>query len=130
LLGILLLILNESMLGWRPKTTVNGGLPKLTWEPIKPVPLGTMFRNGVEASTGILVYQSVVQHTEVMKQLEFYGEQSSLPNGAEMLAHTAEVLHQVEGANVVSCGWVGNEAWFGSVMTVVEVKKRMEVEST
>jgi hypothetical protein len=79
LLRTILLILNESMLGWRPKTTMTGGLPKLTWEPINPVPLGTMFRNGVEASTGILVYQSVVQHAEVMKQLEFYGERSSLP---------------------------------------------------
>jgi hypothetical protein len=53
---------------------MTGGIPKLTLEPIKPVPLGTMFWNGVEASTVILVYQSVVQHAEVMKQLEFYGE--------------------------------------------------------
>jgi hypothetical protein len=89
-----------------------------------------MFWNGVEASTGILVYQSVVQHAEVMKQLEFYGEQSSLPNGAKILAHTAEVLRQVKGADVVSGGWVGDDAWFGSAMTAVEVKKRMEVDST
>jgi hypothetical protein len=27
-------------------------------------------------------------------------------------------------------GWVGGDAWFGIVMTAVEVKKRMEVEST
>jgi hypothetical protein len=109
---------------------MTGGLPKLTWEPRKPVPLGTMFRNSVEASTDILVYQSVVQHTEVMKQFEFYGEQSSLPNGAEILAHTSEVLRQVKGADIVSGGWVGGNAWFGSVMTAVEVKKRMEVDST
>jgi hypothetical protein len=51
---------------------MTGGLPKLMWEPRKHVPLGTMFRNDVEASTRILVYQSVVQHAEVMKQLEFY----------------------------------------------------------
>jgi hypothetical protein len=130
LLRTLLLILDESMSGWQPKTTITGGLPKLTWEPRNPVPLGTMFRNGVEASTGILVYQSVVQDAEVMKQLEFYGEQSSLPNGADILAHTAEVLRQVEGAaDVVSGRWVGGDAWFGSVMTAVEVKKRMEVDS-
>jgi hypothetical protein len=89
-----------------------------------------MFRNGIEASTGILVYQSVVQHDEVMKQLEFYGERSSLPNGPDILAHTAELLRQVEGANVVSGGWFGGDAWFGSFMTAVEVKKRMEVESS
>jgi hypothetical protein len=129
-LRTLLLILNESMSGWRPKTTMTGGLPKLTWEPIKPVPLGTMFRNSVEASTGILVYQIVVQQAEVMKQFEFYGERSSLPNGAEILAHTAEVLRQAKGADVVSGEWVGGDAWFGSVMTAVEVNKRMEVDST
>jgi hypothetical protein len=130
LLQTLLLILNESMSGWRPKTMMTGWLPKLTWEPRNPVPLDTMFLNGVEAITGILVYQLVVQHTEVIKQLEFYGERSSLPNEAEMLAHTAEVLRQVEGADVASGGWVGGDAWFGSVMTAVEVMKRMEVDST
>jgi hypothetical protein len=46
------------------------------------------------------------------------------------LAHTAEVLRQVKGANIVSGGWVGSVAWFGSVMTAVEVKKKMEVDST
>jgi hypothetical protein len=91
---------------------------------------GQIVRNGVEASTKILVYQSVVEHAEVVRQLEFYGDRSSLPNGAEILAHTAEVLHQVEGADVVSGGWVGGDAWFGSAMTVVEVTERMEVEST
>jgi hypothetical protein len=130
LLRTLLLILDESMSVWRPKTTMTGGLSKLTWEPRKHVPLGTMFQNGVEASTGILVYQSVVQHAKVMKQLEFYGEQSSLPNGADILAHTEEVLRQVEGADVVIGGWVGGDAWFGSVMTAVEVKNSMEVDST
>jgi hypothetical protein len=99
-----MLILDASMSGWRPKTTMTGGLPKLTWEPRKPVPLGTIFRNGVEASTGILVYQSVVQQTEVMNQLLYYAERSSLPNGVEIGAHTAEVLRQVEGADVVDGG--------------------------
>jgi hypothetical protein len=126
LLQTLLLILDESMSLWHPKTTMIVELPKFTWEPRKPVHLGTMFWNSVEASTGILVYQNVVQHAEVMKQLEFYRELSILPNGAEILAQTAEVRHQVEGADIVSGGWFGGDAWFGSVMTAMEVKKKME----
>jgi hypothetical protein len=63
-----------------------------------------MFQNGVEASTGILVYQVMVQHTEVMKQLEFYGERSSLPNGAEILAHISEVLRQVKAPMLLVVG--------------------------
>jgi hypothetical protein len=69
LMCTLLLVLNESILGWRPKTMKTGRLPKLTWEPRKLFTLGTVFRDGVEASTGILVYQSIIQHAEVMKQL-------------------------------------------------------------
>ena len=55
------LVLDESMSGWRPKTTKTGGLPNITYEPQKPKPLGTMFKNGVEAVTGIVVYQDVVE---------------------------------------------------------------------
>jgi hypothetical protein len=36
------------------------GLLNYTYKPRKPVPLGTMFRNGVECISGILVYQDVV----------------------------------------------------------------------
>jgi hypothetical protein len=62
-----------------------------------------------------------------MKQLEYYGERARFPNCALILAHTAEVLRQVEGTNVVSSGWVGGDAWFGSVTMAVEVKARLNV---
>jgi hypothetical protein len=101
------------MSGWRPKSTKTGGLPKLSWEPRKPVHLGKMFRNGVECMSGILVFQDVVQDAEVMKQKEYFGEKSSMPNGMEIPAHAAEVLRQIKGANVVEGGWVGGHR-FGS----------------
>jgi hypothetical protein len=47
-----------------------------------------------------------------------------------MPIHTAEVLHQVEQANVVEGGWVEGDAWFGSVAMAVEVYKRKKVFST
>jgi hypothetical protein len=46
-LKCVLLTLDEIISGWWPKSTKTGGLPKLYWEPRKPVHLGKMFRNGV-----------------------------------------------------------------------------------
>lgn len=64
LLKTTMLLLDESMSGWRPKTTQLGGIPNITYEPRKPKPLGTMFRNGVECISGVLVAQDVVQLPE------------------------------------------------------------------
>jgi hypothetical protein len=68
----------------------------LSWEQRKPVPLGTIFRNGVECMSGILPFQDIVQYAEVVKQNEYFGEKSSMPNGMEIPAHTAEVLRQIK----------------------------------
>ena len=55
LLQAVLLVLDESMSAWKPKTSITGGLPNITYEPRKPADLGTMFRNGVECLTGKFV---------------------------------------------------------------------------
>ncbi|KAG7344005.1 hypothetical protein IV203_022013 [Nitzschia inconspicua] len=57
-------------------------------------------------------------------------ETTSLPGNPVMPAHTAEVLRQVEASGVIPGGWVGGDAWFGSVATSVEVFKRFSVHST
>jgi hypothetical protein len=64
LLRTRLLMLDESMSWWMPKTSKLGGLTNYTYEPRKSVPLGTMFRNGVECISGILVFQDVVDGKE------------------------------------------------------------------
>ena len=64
LIEVVLLILDESMSGWRPKTSKLGGLPNYTYEPRKSVPLGTMFHNGAECKSGCLVFQDVVRNPE------------------------------------------------------------------
>jgi hypothetical protein len=56
LVNSMLLTLDESMSGWSPKTSKLGGLQNYTYEPRKPVLLGSMFRNGVECMSGILVF--------------------------------------------------------------------------
>ena len=50
-----LVMLDESMVGWRPKVTLYGGLPNITFEPRKPEPLGTMLRDCVDCITGTFV---------------------------------------------------------------------------
>lgn len=133
-----LLMLDESMSAWKPKTSKLGGLPNITNEPRKPVDLGTQLRNGVECFTGILMFQDVVMGAEMQKKKQFYysdaenmiREISNLPKKEEVSVHTSEVLRQVQGAGVPSGGWVGGDAWFGSVMSSVELKKRLGVHST
>jgi hypothetical protein len=131
LVKVVLLMLDESMSGWRPKTSKLGGLPNYTYEPRKPIPLGTMFRNGVECLVGCLVHQDVVQLPEHQQNKKYHGEISNLPGRSQTIgAHTAEVLRQVENAGVVHGGWCGGDAWFGSIMTCVELKKRLGVNAT
>jgi len=120
----MLLLLDESMSGWHPKTSKLGGLPNYTFEPSKPVPLGMLFRNGAECMSGVLVFQDVVQLTEVQARKKFFNEKSYLPGDSTFVtAHAAEVLQQVEGAKVPEGGWVGGDSWFGSVLSAIEVKK-------
>jgi hypothetical protein len=136
-----LLMLDESMSGWRPKTSKLGGLPNITFEPRKPIPLGTMMRNSAECLAGCIVYQDVVQAPELQQKKDFFysdfdgriPEITSLPGSGkqvEMSAHTAEVLRLVKGAGVCAGGWTGGDAWFGSIMSSVELMKRLGVHST
>jgi hypothetical protein len=104
LIKTMALLLDETMAMWVPTTTKTGGLPKLTYERRRPVPLGAMFHNFDKVTTVISVYQSVVQHAKVTKGLEYFGDRANLPNNESVVAHTAEVLRQVEGVKVVEGG--------------------------
>jgi hypothetical protein len=138
LFSIKLLMLDESMSGWRPKTSKLGGLPNISFEPRKPVPLGTMLRNAVECVTGCLVYQDVAQNPEKQQFKEFMysnnelglREGTSVPGMLEMPVHTAEVLRQCKESGLEEGGWCGGDAWFGSITSCVELMKRLNVHST
>ena len=97
-------MLDESMSGWRPKTSKLGGLPNYTYEPRKPVPLGTMFRNGAECTTGCIVFQDVVMNPECQYTKKYQDDTSSMPDKSPIKTHTAEVLRQVEGGDLVEEG--------------------------
>ncbi len=130
LLRTVFLLMDESMSAWRPKTLATGGLPNVTYEPRKPKPLGTMYKNGVEATTSILVTQDVVQRSAAQRDKKYDGDVSSLPKQEPIMAHVAETLCQCESANLADGGWVGGDARFGSIPCVVELKQKLNIYST
>ena len=105
LMIVLFMVLNETMWGWRPKTSVTGGFPKITHEPRKPVDLGAMAHNAVEAITGIMVFQDLVANLTSQQLKEHMQDDTILPTlhragpeGGRLSVHVTEVLHQVEGS--------------------------------
>jgi len=127
LLKTTMLLLDESISGWRPRSTKLGGFPNITYEPRKPKPLGTVFKNGVECISGVLVAQDVIQLPEQQSAKSYNWLTSVLPDKSDITAHTAEVLQLVERAQVLKRGWVGGDSWFGSIATAVEVYKHFGV---
>ena len=59
-----------------------------------------MFRNGAECSSAIVVYQDVVQMSEVQSRKLYFNDKSALPGDVFISAHAAEVLREVEGAKL------------------------------
>jgi len=100
LLSVVLLILDELMSGWRPKTSQLGGLLNITFEPRKPVDLGTMFRNSAECITGCMINLDPVQLPEHQMKKEFHGKPTHLPTKAKIDNATAEVLRQIKNSGV------------------------------
>jgi hypothetical protein len=111
----MLLLIDDSMSGWRPKTKKLGGLPNYTFESCKPVPLGNIFCNAVECISGLLVVQDVVKNSEQKSR------RITVLFDPPCLTKATEVLRLAEGADITQGGWVGGDSWFGSVMRAVEV---------
>lgn len=134
LLRVWYLILDESMSGWRPKTSKTGGLQNISHEPRKPVDLGTMIKNGAECITGIMAFNDIVQGPVQQREKKYLSEETKtkthMPNGEDMYCHIAECLRQAEGAQLREGGWMGGDAWFGSVPCAIELMKILGIYST
>jgi hypothetical protein len=133
ILRVFFLLCDESMSGFCPKNTKTGDLPNLTHEPRKPVSLGTMLRNGVEGKTRIFSFQDIVQDLQSQRSKKYLDDddtQAHMPKGEPILSHVAECLRQVEGSGLEEGGWMGGDAWFGSINCAVELMKRKKVFST
>lgn len=122
-------VFDETMIGWRPKTTKEGGLPNITFEPRKPIELGTMIRNSAECTSGVTRAHEVVENSCKMSEKDYVGIPSSFYGGL-VPSHTSVVLRLAEKSGVPSGGWVGGDAWFGSVASCVELHKRFGVHSS
>ena len=126
------LVLDESMSGRRPKTLATGGLPNITFQPCKPVNLGSMLRNAVECFSGILAFQDSVEDLTSQRLKKYLQDDSasSMPGGGDLKVHVAETLRQCGGEGLVRGGWVGGDPWFGSIDCAVELKRRLVVYSS
>ena len=132
LLRTLFLVLDESMYGFRPKTSPFGGFPNITFEPRKPCELGAMVRNALDAITGIFLFRDPVEDLTSQRLKEFMQSNNDLhtPGGGDMPVHVAEVLRQVKGSGLELGGWVCGDAWFGSIPSAIELKLRLGVYSS
>jgi hypothetical protein len=92
--------------------------------------MGTMFCNGVECISGVLVVQDVVQNPEMQSRKAFHGERSFMADKSDITAHTTKVLRLVESSKLPVGSLVGGDSWFGSTTTAVEVMRRFCVNST
>ena len=54
-----ILVIDESMSAWKPKTTKTCGLPNLSCIPRKPRPIGTEFKNTADAETGVMLFWEI-----------------------------------------------------------------------
>ena len=124
LLRTVLLLLDESMSGWTPKTSKFGGLPSICYEPRKPVPLGTMFRNSADALTGILAFQDVVACPEIQSKKSYSGEESYLPDRSIIPSYAEEVMRQADGAGIPENSWVGGDAYFRGIASALHLMKK------
>ena len=132
LLCILFLVLDESMYGFRPKTSPHGGFPNILYEPRKPCNLGAMVRNGLDAITGIFAFRDPVKDMTSQRLKLFMQSNNTMhtPSGGDLPVCTAEILRQVKGSGLVKGGWVCGDAWFGSVVSAIESKIRLGVYSS
>jgi hypothetical protein len=89
-----------------------------------------MLRNSSDCATGVILFQDVVQSPELQWDKKFSGSDTHLPSKATMTAGAAEALRQAGGAGVIKGGWLGGDAWFGSVMVCVELMLQRNVTST
>lgn len=124
------MLLDESILEWRPSTSKKGGAPHLVWEPRKPVPMGVMLHNSICCATGIMQFQDPVEEVELQRAKKYFGEPSSLPCGSLIDSGVSLVCRQVEGSGLKPDTMVLGDAYFGGVMACVELRKRFDVYST
>ena len=78
----------------------------------------------------MIVNHDIVQGQAEQARKKYVDAKSSLPKGERIQAHVAEVLRQAESSNVTNGGWIGGDAWFGSVNSCMELINMKGIYST
>ena len=66
-----ILVFDESMSSYMPRTTKTGTLPNLSYVARKPEPLGTEFKNIVDGVTGVLLWLEIQEGKQRMSTKSF-----------------------------------------------------------
>jgi len=102
----------------------------LALEPPTLLNAGTMFKNAADALLKCILHNEVQEGKAGMADKKYRGEKSSMPGGKLIGATTASTLRLIEDSGVERGGLACADAWFGSVMSAVEARKRLGVFTT
>eukprot|EP00957_Ditylum_brightwellii_P107054 8167918-Ditylum_brightwellii.AAC.1 len=100
LMKAIILLLEEIMSTWHPKTSKLGGIPSITFEKHTPIELCSMLKNSLECISGVFKYQDIVELPEVKQHKSYYGDPSPVSNSGTIPSHMSEVIRQVEVSNI------------------------------
>jgi hypothetical protein len=122
---ITILVLDESIILWKPKCSSLGGAPHCTSEPRKPVNFGPIIRDSAEANTGVLTHTEPLTHTAVLFRRSFAERLTHLPGakkGEKHPMHVAQILHQACNSGLLQGSFCVGDAWFGSAAACLALK--------
>ena len=74
-----ILVVDESMSAWHPKTTARGGLPNIMYIACKPEPLGSEFKIIADRITGSFVSLEIQRGKDSMLQEKYVKELKNTP---------------------------------------------------
>ena len=112
------LSVDESMSAWRPRTTVTGGLPNLSFVARKPEPLGTEFKNSACPILG------VIRHLEIQRGKEGMRHQEHNATLGATTGCTIRLLQRsISDDEKQERHAIQGDAWFGSIGTCANVAK-------
>ena len=135
---VLVMMLDETMTAWLPHYTLTGGLPNTTHCNRKPKPHGTEIRDAAHGDFKVVLYAQVAMQPVNMQKLKYFGEKSCVPLNPPIGAATSEVLRTAENVmgdcRNLPAGtpkrWVVADAWFGSIVSAVELYHRLGITSS
>ena len=66
------------------------------------------------------MHHNIVQGVLQQADKKYLGDRSHMTQGEPINVHVAEIFQQAEGAGIYEGGWVGGDAFFGSVTSCIE----------